>query len=107
MDRIYKNKSEVEKVLQEALWLAWQAAGHPMGMGVLQDNPIATRDDVWKNATGRGDYAMATSREGDLHADYVFGRMLKLSLRYDDTRIVVPEQKPTRDYQSWCGEYRT
>jgi len=107
MKRNYSDKTEVESVLKEALWLAWNAAGGTAGMGFLQDNSGATKEDVWKNATGVGDYAMPTSRAGRLNADYVFGRMLKLSLDYDDVHIDVPEYPPRSDYQAWCREYPT
>ncbi len=107
MKRDYKNKTEVESVLKEVLWLAWNAAGGPAGMGFLQDSPGATKEDVWKNATGLGDYAMPTSHDGRLNADYVFGRMLKLRLEYSDTHIEVPEHEPRSDYQAWCREYPT
>jgi hypothetical protein len=107
MNRNYKNKEEVEAILKEALWLAWNAAGGPAGMGVFQDNPGTTKEDVWNNAVGPGDYPVATSRDGYLNADYVFGRMMKLRLDYGDTHIEVPDWEPRSDYQAWCTKYPT
>jgi hypothetical protein len=107
MQRTYKDKVEVIEVLKEALWLAWKAAGGTSGMGFLQDNPDATKEDVWDRVHNPGDYVVATSQPQMLHADYVFGRMLKLRVEYTDTTITVDDAPPRRDYQSWCGEYRT
>ena len=107
MKRTYANKDEVEAVLQEALWLAWNAAGGTSGMGFLQNNPGATKESVWENATGAGDYFISTSRPGSLNADYVFGRMMKLRLEYGDEHIDVPEHEPRSDYQAWCRKYPT
>ena len=105
--RTYTNKEEVQSVLKEALWLAWNAVGGPTGMGIFQDLPQATKEAVWQNVTGVGDYPSYTSRLGDLRADYVFGRMMKLNLSYGDKFIKEPVGKPTLSYQGWCGTYKT
>lgn len=107
MERTYKNKQQVESVLKEALWLAYCSAGHPVGMGIYQSNPTATKEDVWKNATGIGDYPVATSREGMLYADYVFGRMMKLRINYGKKTIEVPDRELRWDYQAWSRTYKT
>ncbi len=105
--RTYKNKEEAQSVLKEAIWLAWNAAGGPLEMGVFQDAPQASKEDVWANATGLGDYVGHTSRQGRLNADYVFGRMLKLQLSYGNNFIEEPAHTPRLDYQAWCGKYKT
>ena len=97
-----------EAVVKEMYWLAWQACGGPVGMGVLQENPGADRDAVWGNVRSRGDYpGLAMSGPGMAVGDYVFGRMMKLRLGYGGDWIDLPDRTPTRDYQSWCGEYPT
>lgn len=99
-----------EAVAKEALWLAWQACGGPYGMGVFQDQPGATKEQVVANAMIRGDYPAASinrNKPGELYADYVFGRMVKLIIRWDVNGIEVNDNPPRRDYQSWCHEYQT
>lgn len=105
--RNYKDKSQVEAVLKEAMWLAWNAAGRPMGMGVFQDRPGASKEDVWENVKTRGDYPCCYERPGEANADYVFGRMMKLYVRYGDDFIEVPEHECRADYQAWCRKYKT
>jgi len=108
MKREYKTETEATEVLKEALWLAWQAAGRPFGMGYLQDNPEANKELVWDNAYNMGDYmgGRSMSRGDDLNADYVFGRMLKLRVgRPSKTVLETTDSKPTWDYQAWCRKY--
>ena len=95
-------------VIEEAFWLAWQACGGPMGMGVFQDRAGATKEEVVANVTSAGDYSAATqSQPGEMYGDYVFGRMMKLSLQFTDTEVDVPEGVPRGNYQSWCGTYES
>lgn len=96
-----------EEVLKEMFWLAWQACGSPMGMGWLQNRPSATKEDVWNNVANAGDYCANFNRPGTLNGDYVFGRMMKLYVRYDNSSIELPDGTPRADYQSWCGTYPT
>lgn len=96
-----------ETVAKRMMWLAWQAVGGPFGMGVLRDNPGAGEDQVWANVVTSGDYACSQNKPGDVHADYVFGRMMKLSVKWGDDFVEVPTYAPTRDYQAWCHKYPT
>ncbi len=100
-----------EAVAKEACWLAFQACGSPLGMGWLQNRPQATKDDVWSNAKHAGDYpggdALFGCKPGELHADYVFGKMMKLSLWWTETEITFRDETPRVDYQSWCRVYPT
>ena len=110
MRREYKSETEATEVLKEALWLAWVAAGGTRGMGVLQDNPRAQKEQVWDQAYNMKDYSGRHDgmRNGDLNADYVFGRMLKLRIgRPSQTILKISDQQPRMDYQSWCGVYQT
>lgn len=86
-------------IVAEMFWLAYQAA-HVVGMGIMQARSNATKEevqgDIWLSATG-------------YHADYVFGRMVKLTIKlnHDRNQIEVPDTVPMYDYQSWCYRYPT
>lgn len=89
-------------------WLAWQACGGPLGMGVLQDHPSASEDEVWNRVIESGDYAMNhDSRPWAPYGDYVFGRMMKLGLTIYGSSINVPDQELRSDYQAWAVKYPT
>lgn len=111
LTRTFTSYENAVKVAKEFFWLAWQAAGSPGGMGWFQNNPAATKEDVWSNAVRSGDYpgARTTMPEviASVYADYVFGRMLKTGLRVDGSRIRFYPAVPRIDYQAWCGTYPT
>ena len=87
------------ELAKEMLWLAWQACGGTTGMGWLQDRPGATKENIWNNVG---------VRQGNrVDADYVFGRMMKLHLEYDNKSVIYDDRELTLDYQSWCGTYPT
>lgn len=101
-----------EAVVKRAFFLAWQACGGPLGMGFLQDPGRAvTEDDVWGQAYGKRDYpdgnTLAPNKPGDVYGDYVFGRMMKLSLKWDAEGVEFRDGSPRPDYQAWCGDYPT
>ena len=85
-----------EQVVKRAFWLAWNAS-QVVGMGVLQDNPRATEDDVWECVGKVG--------LNEFSADYLFGRMMKMFLGLDQNEIKTPTRDLSLDYQSWCGTY--
>lgn len=99
-----------EELVKEIYWLAWQAS-RVYGMGYLQDHPTATREDIWNNVATKGDYTVGDGlpskgvKNSEAHADYVFGRMMKLFLRWKDGRIECPSTLPDREYQSWATTY--
>lgn len=95
-----------EAVARRAFYLAYGAA-HAAGMGFLQAREGVTEDQVWQNVRTRADYVPTEPKPGEAHADYVFGRMMKLSIRWDETTITVNDSTPRYDYQSWCGKYPT
>ena len=109
MKREYKSQEEATAVLKEVVWLAWVAAGGPQGMGFMRDNPNANKDAVWNQAYNKLDYSGRRPGDGEnLNADYVFGRMLKLYVgRPTSTVLAFSDNEPRRDYQSWCGKYKT
>jgi hypothetical protein len=98
-----------ETVAKRMFWLAWQATGGPVGLGWLQHKANATEDDVWQNVCNAEDYPykVTNDRPGMAHGDYVFGRMLKLIVKYDDSSVEVRDQTPRADYQAWCRTYST
>lgn len=101
-----------EEIVKEMFWLAWQACGGPLGMGILQNNSGADKDAVWNNVQTGGDYPsgpknLMTNFGAEAHGDYVFGRMMKLYVAYDEGQIDMRGFDPTIDYQSWCGKYPT
>lgn len=106
--RTYSTQGETIAVAKKAVWLAWRAAGAPVGMGFLQDNPEADEEAVWANATSRGDYpGSKPDTSGRVSADYVFGRMMKLYFTITDCGIEVPDGTPRADYQAWCRSFPT
>lgn len=87
-----------EAVARRMLWLAYEASV-PVGMGFLHYTTKATEDDVFK--------AAYNSHRQEVSADYVFGRMIKLVIRFTDNMVDIPESRPRIDYQSWCRQYPT
>jgi len=108
MSRVTIEVDNPQEVIKEALWLAWNACGGPMGMGAFQDNGGASKEDIWNNVANAGDYpGPSHSRPNEIHGDYVFGRMMKIWFDYDDKSITVATAKQEWDYQAWSGTYPT
>jgi hypothetical protein len=80
-------------------------------MGFLQNCPGATEEKVWNNVVSHGDYPggaeICRDKPGTAYGDYVFGRMMKLSINWTKDAVEVRDSEPRRDYQSWCGVYPT
>lgn len=97
-----------EEVAKQFFWLAWSAAGGPVGAGVFQDHPTADANDVFANVEASGDYTRNLNRPGQLYADYVFGRMLKTGLSLDADSVTVDDSRiPRPDYQAWSRKYKS
>lgn len=105
------DKHKPVEIVKEMLWLAWKACGSPFGMGILQDKPTATKEDIWNNANTMGDYPIRHSpnivdnASGFVRADYVFGRMMKLNISISPNTVKLPDARPKPDYQAWCSTY--
>lgn len=96
-----------EAVAKRAFFLAYQAS-QAMGMGHLRSRDGVTEDAVWDNARTRGDYpTTGDPKPNTAYGDYVFGRMMKLGIKWDATSVTVSDSEPRSDYQSWCGKYPT
>jgi hypothetical protein len=88
--------------------MAWKACGGPRGLGIFKNNPEATEEDVWNNVKTHGDYPVnLNTKKGEVCADYVFGRMMKLYFKYDENGVYMDEFPPRPDYQEWCRVYHT
>lgn len=103
----FSSPEEALAVAKEAIWLAWQAVGAPGGMGWLQNNPSASKEDVWAQAYHQRDYSMRNGPPERVHADYVFGRMMKLSFTLRDDTLGISDSECRSDYQAWCHKYPT
>lgn len=112
-------KTEIEiigkpasEVVKRMFYLAWQASG-VFGMGAFQDRGEQEEEKVWNNIMNAGDYKFGESKpinapkEGHPYADYVFGRMMKMSLSFKDNVIEFYDGNLRGDYQSWCFKYKS
>ena len=98
-----------EQLAKRMLKLAWDACGGAFGMGFLQDRGSGvSEDEVWKQAVDGLDYASHQNKPGKVYADYVFGRMMKLSFAWGDGWVEGEDRVGwRRDYQAFCGKYPT
>lgn len=97
-------------VVKRAFFLAYQACGGAVGLGVLQDRGGVTEEHVWGNVLTRGDYPTLpgqTENPSRPYGDYVFGRMMKMGCKFTNStgEIEISDSKPRGDYQAWCGKY--
>jgi len=108
--KITVDGTTMEAFAKRAMFLAWQACGGPLGMGVFQDHPGADEDAVWANIMRAGDCPGGTNlegfrRSGEAYADYVFGRMMKFSLSFKDDGLETRDGDWRPDYQAFCHKY--
>lgn len=103
----YASPEQALSVAKRAVYLAWQACGGPVGMGVHQDRGDQTEGEVWAHAADQRDYPGKPKFADRVSCDYVMGRMMKLYFRIEGKAINVPESVPRGDYQSWCHTYPT
>jgi len=107
----YSTKEETLPVVKRMYWLGWQACGGPMGMGVFQNRPEANEDAVYDNISRGADYPGETNlatggRDNEWYGDYVFGRMMKLSMVYiPETGELKASGGISPDYNAWAGKY--
>lgn len=103
-----ENQDQVMPLVKRMFWLAWNACGGPTGMGVFQDRGKVGEDQVFENVSSSGDYACKLdSRPNQCYGDYVFGRMMKLSVDFSEKEktVSVTDREPRSDYQAWCRRY--
>ncbi len=85
-------------------WLAYQASS-VVDLGRFQAQDDVTENDVWDNVTNSSDYPGKISPTDSIYADYVFGRMMKLSLKLKDGKVEIGSSEFRSDYQSFCRKY--
>ena len=109
MERKYESNERAMAVAKQAVYLAWVAAGRSEGMGVFQDRgPNQDAEKVWDHAYNERDYSGGHKNEAErINCDYVMGRMMKLRFSWKGDTINVPDSEPRRDYQAWCGKYKS
>ena len=109
MKIILNNSEEAMAVVKRMVFLAYNACGRPMGMGVLQDMRLdgksAEEEKVWQCAYNQEDYPMRHGKANEVYCDYVFGRMMKWGCEWEKNIITIPEKYFRSDYQSFCGTY--
>ena len=99
----------VDNLIKEYFWLAYDAAGGlgARGMGRLQARAAVDKEQVFANVKCCGDYPLNTNKPGDLYADYVFGRMLKVGIRFRENVVEIRNDETDLGYQAWCMVYPT
>lgn len=96
--------SKPEQFVKRMFFLLWQACGGPLGLGVFQDAPEATEDEVFENVKTAGDYPTKLTKE--LYGDYVFGRMMKWGCDIrEDGSIEIKDREFRPDYQGFSKVY--
>ena len=96
-----------QTLAKRILFLAYEAS-HVFGMGAFQARDAVTEDQVWANTVTKGDYGGFPANTKDIYADYVFGRMMKLSFHVKDNTVNYDGDDKTKlDYQSWGAKYKT
>ena len=105
--REFATADEALAVAKRMFWLAWKASD-VFGSGFLQDKSDADEEAVWDNLLGAGDYPGSIAPDlSRPHADYVFGRMMKLGVDIEGSSVVISDRELSADYQSWCRTYPT
>lgn len=97
----------MEVFIKRLFYVAYKASV-VLGAGFIRAINDATEDEVWKNVTTNGDYAMNFNKPNDLNADYVFGKMMKLGVKFTEKEFEITRgDNPRYDYQSWVLIYPT
>lgn len=107
MHILCSSPESAKTLAKRILFLAYEAS-NVFGMGAFQARDAITEEQVWTNTVTKGDYGGFGADTEDIHADYVFGRMMKLSFHIkDDTISYDGVDKTKLDYQSWGAKYKT
>ncbi len=106
---VLTNGTTTVQIVKRMVFLAYNACGGPVGMGVFQARAGASEEDVWSAAYGMTDYPGGRKIHGlkdhEVYCDYVMGRMIKWGCKWDDKTITFSEWGFSPDYQSFCGSY--
>lgn len=102
----YKVTNQYE-FLSRLLFLAYESSS-VFGMGKIQARPGMDEKMVFSNIIRSGDYPGRVVQQGTINADYVFGKMMKISIRLHGENVFeFLGGEPRSDYQSWCTRYKT
>jgi hypothetical protein len=105
------DKSKTVELVRRMFFLAYNACGTASGLGFLQAASNASEDDVWNSVMNRGDYpggsAFMNQKDNEVRGDYVFGRMMKLNIRFDKDNgtIEISDRKTDINYNRWATKY--
>ena len=107
--KIIGDDNKTKDFLKEVFWLAWNGTGGTSGAGLFQDNPTASKDDIFNNIINKGDYPGGAgprdAKEGKYRADYVFGRCMKMYVTVKENEITIYNSKIDLGYQTWGRKY--
>jgi hypothetical protein len=116
--RFKVERENLDVLVSRFFYLLWKACGGPVGMGILQDisrlgplQPDEEEKHVIQMVLGGGDNGINFGR--GLYADYIFGRMMKVGMRFpdgaegDSATIEVDDGPARPDYQGWSVTYST
>lgn len=112
----FQNVGEMNDTIRRIFFLAYNACSRASGMSMFQARESASETDVWNNVCRRGDYPTTESGvtsegkgKGDVDADYVFGRMMKLTVQFDFKKLTItmPDYRADPEYQGWSRLYKT
>ena len=108
IEKTLKNKKEATNVAKRMFWLAYNAS-EILGMGMMSAVADATEDDVYKQVSGQDshDYISKQGSSEKLNGDYVFGRMMKLTISVDGKTLLWGNDNTDISYQSWAKKYPT
>lgn len=125
MKVILKDDVDPLTVVKRMVFLAFNACGGPVGMGIFQDlrlqgQKIASdgkrvvdtdrEEDIWRCAFNMEDYPSGrrSDKPTEVDCDYVFGRMMKWGCQWDSNEhsIMFHNSPFQPDYQSFCTTYK-
>jgi hypothetical protein len=107
MQIVCSSPKSTQILAKRILFLAYEAS-RVYGMGAFKAREAITEDEVWANTITKGDYGGFPANDKVIHADYVFGRMMKLSFYVNDNTISYDGNDKTKlDYQLWGAKYKT
>jgi len=97
---------KTEPFLKRMFFVAWNNSS-VRGLGMLQDRGEMTEEQVWENVSNMGDYPGDHSGPDNLNADYVFGRMMKLSVRdIKKKTFSMRDENFDSSYQSFARRFK-
>ncbi len=106
------NEEHAKALCKRMVFLAFNACGGAMGMGVFQEMRLggkaASEEEVWKCAYNKEDYPGGRhSRDAnEVDCDYVYGRMMKWGCSWKENVVTVRDFPFKRDYQGFSRVYR-